>query len=194
MKHVMTTFAVRKETIMKSLTRLAAGFALAFGLSTVAHAAVIPFPTTNPYSTNNAGFCGPLPFVGGSPCDISYSFTLPSTYDVTIDLLAFGGFGSFSWQLTGTSLGSPSPIGPSFVIGSLVHLETQLGPGPYSFDFHFASAAGGYHFEISGTPVSGVPIPGATLLFLSGLGALGAAQRKFGKRTAIQDADETISA
>jgi hypothetical protein len=170
---------------MNALTRLAATTALAIGMSTAAQAAAIPFPSPeNPYSDTNVGRCGPFGFFGGSPCDISYGFHLSSPYDVTIDLSALAGFGSFSWHLTGTSLGSPSPIGPSSVAGSLVHLEHLLAPGDYSFDFEFATAVGGYRFDIAGTPVAGAPIPAAALLFLSGLGAVGLAGRKRLKNSA----------
>jgi len=166
----------------KLLARLIVGLTLAVGICSGARAATISFPSTNPYLDVNGAFC--------LNCSTSYDFTLPSAYNVSILVGALGYIQSFSWSLEKTS-GPAATIasgsgGPLFGGGFIASLPAELlGPGDYSFLLSGYIVASGYAFAISGAPVavSGVPIPGAALLFGSGLAALSFSRRKVGKRS-----------
>ena len=170
---------------MKAFTKLFAGVALAFGISHAASAAVynLDFPNTDPtYAFGLVEDCG----VAG--CSNQYNFTLTDPIYVEINAVAIGIFGSYDWALTSTSTDPYSVLysgggGPVFGFTSLVGLgPVLLQPDSYAFFMNVYNGSALYLVAVSDPP-GDVPIPGAALLFGSGLAALGFTGRKRRKKT-----------
>jgi len=186
---------------MRAPRRLLAGLALSVGLfaagmtgpSGAARAATInlDFPSTDPTVVNRvAGICGPFAFGNhsfGSPCEDHYRFSLAHTTNVTILLQAFGAIGSYEWNLSNTPYGGSG--GPFIGPATLADLgPVALSAGVYWFCVTFKTGATAYRLTLA-DPVSQTPIPGAALLFGSGLAALGfAGRRKYRKSETSVDA------
>lgn len=173
---------------MKTLSRLAAGIAVAVGISASAHATTIDFPTiSNPYNDTSGGLC--------FNCSKSYEFTLPNPYEVSIQAGALGGATASSWSLTETISNTliASGTNPAFIgLASVTSFGPQLlQAGSYLFNLSARLFAGGYSVTISGTPVqtsTSVPEPASIALFATGLLAFGGFRRMRGKRAATKAA------
>ncbi len=163
---------------MKALMKVLAGIALAFGISNAANAATLNlnFPTVDPTIHNQLDFgCTYL-----HPCVDKYQFTLADAVNTSLKVDAFGAFSSYSWALNGASSGLI--VGASG--GAVLGLATLADIGPmlllpdiYTFKISFTNGAVAYRLTLADPPLS-TPIPGAALLFGSGLFSLGFLGRK----------------
>jgi len=171
---------------MKVMAKFVAGVVLAAGLSSAANASTIylNFPTVDPtVHEKSHSHCG-------SGCEDTYHFTLDDAVNTTllVDLLE-GSFEHYDWTLQGDDAGviaegsggnSEHPItAPATLvdIGPLL-----LFPDVYCLDITLYKGTGRYQVTLSDPPT--VPIPGALLLFGSGLAGLGFAGRRSRKKAA----------
>jgi len=163
------------RNIFKSILGIVALSALG-----VAHAAVVPLPTTGPGPSLNIGDIGLVPVTyephGTTTFGDTFYFSLASTSNVNTNVtnIALAGFGF-------TSLGATLyDITTSTVVGS--GLNISLVPG---------TAGNNYLLEVYGNGtsplgglfggavhVSAVPIPAAAWLLISGLAGIGAMARR----------------
>ena len=172
---------------MKVMAKLIAGAALAFGLSHAANAAVIPLATP-----------GVVPQLVWTPdlgctdagCHDEYTFSLPVPTIVELSVGVFGDFGSYDWSfervapdsltLIDGNGGAFSPFAPILGFG-----PTELGVGTYTFFMNLYNGNGITFLQVvDDVKVASNPIPGALLLFGSGLAGLGFAGRRSRKKTA----------
>lgn len=160
---------------MRVVAKFVAGIALALGLSSAASASTVTllFPTVDPavYEKSH-GRCS-------SGCEDTYHFTLHDAVNTTllVELLE-GSFRHYDWTLQGDDAGVIAEGGggdrehPITAPATLIDIgPLLLFPDVYCLDITLYKGSGTYRVTLSDPPA--VPIPGAALLFASGLGALG---------------------
>ncbi len=177
---------------MRVFGTVVASIALALLGATSAQAAKFNLapPSATPQTHAQVDSCHSFLFFGGGTCKDRYTFTLDQASRISIKINSFGHFKRFDWFLVGSShYGHGGRVSRPM---TLVDLENiSLDAGTYMFILKLKKGEGAYDFTI-GTgsldgetptgikalgpdPVSSVPLPGAALLFGSGLAALAGA-------------------